>query len=116
MLSFLMVTPPAPLSISISGLPDFSWSKIPKWRKIYQITTKYTKWSYNISNGRKIYPNRDFWFENKPSGNPAPYVPIKPFEVVQDETRAARCSQNFALHPLAPMYAGANPSTSEFTT
>jgi hypothetical protein len=29
---------------SSPGLPDFSWSKIPKRRKIYQITTKYTKW------------------------------------------------------------------------
>jgi hypothetical protein len=36
------------------GLPDFSWSKIPKRGKIYQITTKYTKWPQNISNGRKI--------------------------------------------------------------
>jgi hypothetical protein len=29
-------------------LPDFSWSKIPKRGKIYQITTNYTK------NGQKI--------------------------------------------------------------
>jgi hypothetical protein len=52
------------------------------------MTTKYTKWPKNISNGHKIdqmvlklpifsiarpfkiYPNWDFWFENKPSGNP----------------------------------------------
>jgi hypothetical protein len=26
------------------GLPDFSWSKIPKRGKLYPITTKYTKW------------------------------------------------------------------------
>jgi hypothetical protein len=26
-----------------SGLPDFSWYKIPKWGKIYQIATNYTK-------------------------------------------------------------------------
>jgi hypothetical protein len=55
--------------------------------KIYQITTHYTKCPYNItkvkwtkcpwnipssSNARpsKIYPNLDFGFENKPSGNP----------------------------------------------
>jgi hypothetical protein len=25
-------------------LPDFSWSKIPKRGKIYQITAKYAKW------------------------------------------------------------------------
>jgi hypothetical protein len=30
------VPPPGP------GLPDFSWCKIPKWGKIYQITTNYT--------------------------------------------------------------------------
>jgi hypothetical protein len=28
---------------SSAGLPDFSWFKIPKLGKIYQITTKYTK-------------------------------------------------------------------------
>jgi hypothetical protein len=27
-----------------SGLPDFSWYKIPKRGKIYQMTTKYIKW------------------------------------------------------------------------
>jgi hypothetical protein len=26
-----------------AGLPDFSWYKIPKREKIYQITTNYTK-------------------------------------------------------------------------
>jgi hypothetical protein len=36
------------------GLPDFSWYKIPKLGEIFQMTTKYTKWPYNISNGRKI--------------------------------------------------------------
>jgi hypothetical protein len=69
-------------------LPDFSWYKIPKRGEIYQMTTKYTKWPKDISNGRKIdqlvknipifsiarlskiYPNWEFWFENKPSGNP----------------------------------------------
>jgi hypothetical protein len=65
-----------------AGLPDFSWSKIPTRGKIYQITTNYTKWPKNRPNGHKIpipnfsiaipskiYPNWDFWFENKPSGN-----------------------------------------------
>jgi hypothetical protein len=28
---------------SLTGLPDFSWYKIPKRGKIYQMTTKYTK-------------------------------------------------------------------------
>jgi hypothetical protein len=33
---------------------------------------KYTKWQKYIPNGHIIciYPNLDFWFENKPSGNP----------------------------------------------
>jgi hypothetical protein len=51
--------------------------------KIYQTTIDYTKWQLIIPNGHKIYklffilrpskiyPNWDFWFENKPSGNPA---------------------------------------------
>jgi hypothetical protein len=30
------------------------------------LSIKYT----NISRPSKIYPNLDFWFENKPSGNP----------------------------------------------
>jgi hypothetical protein len=38
----------------VAGLPDFSWSKIPKRGKIHQIITKYTIWPQNISNGRKI--------------------------------------------------------------
>jgi hypothetical protein len=65
-----------------SGLPDFSCYMIPKpekcteWtqnapngRKIFEFSLKYSKWPYNMltfSNLRssKIYPNRDFWFEN----------------------------------------------------
>jgi hypothetical protein len=69
-----------------SGLPDFSWYMIPKQEKMYQMNTKYTKWSQNIPKVEKIlqmnvptfsnlwhskiYPNGDFWFENKPSGSP----------------------------------------------
>jgi hypothetical protein len=39
------------------------------------MATKYSKWSWNIttfsiSRPSKFYPNWDFWFENKPSGNP----------------------------------------------
>jgi hypothetical protein len=30
------------------GLPDFSWKKLPKWGKIYQIIIK-------LPNGHKIY-------------------------------------------------------------
>jgi hypothetical protein len=73
-----------------AGLPDFSWYMIQKLGKIvtnenktYQMVIKHPKCPYNISSGHKIYqrlskqkpfkiyPNCDFWFENKPSGNPA---------------------------------------------
>jgi hypothetical protein len=32
------------LPTCVAGLLDFSWSKVPKRGKIYQITTKYTEW------------------------------------------------------------------------
>jgi hypothetical protein len=47
-----------------TGLPDFSsWYNIPKrgihkyqlTTKIYQLAVPYTKWSYDILNGHKIY-------------------------------------------------------------
>jgi hypothetical protein len=56
---------------------------IPNDHKLCQTAIKYTKWPQNIPNDHKIvktfsigkpfkvYPNWDFWFENKPSGNPA---------------------------------------------
>jgi hypothetical protein len=39
------------------------------------VAIKYFKWSKNIPTfpvprPSKIYPNWDFWFENRPSGNP----------------------------------------------
>jgi hypothetical protein len=37
---------------------------------MYQMVIKYPKCQSNIPNDRKIYPNWDLWFENKPSGNP----------------------------------------------
>jgi hypothetical protein len=48
---------------------------IPNCYKIYQIALKYSKGSYNIPifiipRPTKTYPNWDFWYENKPSGNP----------------------------------------------
>jgi hypothetical protein len=70
-------------------LPDFCRYKIPKWEKytilpqnipnVHKIYQKYVKWTecpYNIPTSSiarpsKIYPNLAFWFENKPSGNPA---------------------------------------------
>jgi hypothetical protein len=71
------------------GLPDFSSYKIPKREKIYQISTNYTNCPWNLTKDRKmdqvsinLYQHLplqdppkftqiwDFWFENKPSGNP----------------------------------------------
>jgi hypothetical protein len=42
------------------------------------MTEKYSKWSnnkttYSIPRPSRFYPNWDFWFENKPSGNPGLY-------------------------------------------
>jgi hypothetical protein len=57
--------------------------------QMHQMVIKNPKCSENIPNGHKIYqhfpiyvrpskiyPNCDFWFENKPSGNPASKVRI----------------------------------------
>jgi hypothetical protein len=72
----------------VAGLPDFSWYNLPKRGKIYQTTTQYTKMSiiYQmavkltkcpkntptsfIARPSKMYPNWNFWSENKPSGDP----------------------------------------------
>jgi hypothetical protein len=55
---------------------------VPNKHKMYQmvkkylnISMKYYRWPKNISTfsnlrRSKIYPNWDFWFEKKPSGNP----------------------------------------------
>jgi hypothetical protein len=55
------------------------WSEnIPNVCKISQMSVKYSKWPKNMSTcsnlrPSKIYPNWDFWFEKKPSGNPVPH-------------------------------------------
>jgi hypothetical protein len=43
--------------------------------KLYQMAVKYSKWALNVSTfsipmPSGIYSDWDFWFENKPSGNP----------------------------------------------
>jgi hypothetical protein len=44
-----------------------------------QVTIKYTN-IFHPKKFPKIYPNLDFWFENKPSGNPgtaqAKFIPL----------------------------------------
>jgi hypothetical protein len=55
------------------------YTKLPqtirKGHKLYQMAVNYSKWSKTITNlciprPSKFYQNWDFWFENKPSGNP----------------------------------------------
>jgi hypothetical protein len=52
-------------------------AKLPNGHKAYQITVAYYKWPQNTytnlfhSKALQNLPNWDFWFENKPSGNPA---------------------------------------------
>jgi hypothetical protein len=46
------------------------WTEhIPNARKILQMAIKY-RWTFSNQRPSKIYPNWDFWFEIKPSGNP----------------------------------------------
>jgi hypothetical protein len=75
----------------VSGLPDFSWFKhiktgeytnhmtickmytkrlwiIPNYRKIFQIVMKHNN-IFHLTD-HPIYPNWNFWLENKPSGRP----------------------------------------------
>jgi hypothetical protein len=88
-------------SLSSPGLPDFSCQKhYQNGKNIYQMTTNFTQRLYIIPNGHKIfqkvikynnifyskalqhskfYLNRNFGFENKPSGNPALDKPEKKF-------------------------------------
>jgi hypothetical protein len=82
------------------GCQIFLGTTYQNGEKIYQITIKYIIWPEDIPNSHniyipnshkiypmkkinpifsitrpsKIYPNRDFWSENKPSGSPAAAV------------------------------------------
>jgi hypothetical protein len=87
-----ITTSPALKDGTHNKVARFSLAQLTKMVKMYQITQKYTKQQYNISNGRKIdqmfikytnifhcktlqnLPNLDFWFENIPSGNPDPHL------------------------------------------
>jgi hypothetical protein len=53
--------------------------------KSYQMTEKYSQWSFSIPRPSKFYPKWDFWFENKASGNPArkPKCPQTPSYVIK---------------------------------
>jgi hypothetical protein len=68
---------------------------MPNDRKIFQMTIN--RPALSIQRPSQIYPNLDFWFENKPSGNPGPDSKIlrrwkspiklirKMFEIVNNE-------------------------------
>jgi hypothetical protein len=57
---------------------------VPNYHKIiqngpepYQNVVKYSKYiKQYIPRSSKIYPNRDFWFENMPSANPSVSSPL----------------------------------------
>jgi hypothetical protein len=72
----------------VPGLPDFSWYLIPKpnehkmyqivinnpnVRKIFQMVIKYIN-IFQFKALKNLTQIRIFWFENKPSGNPAMYI------------------------------------------
>jgi hypothetical protein len=45
---------------------------VPNGYKIFQMAIRYIHYVFPIYvRPSKIVPNRNFWFENKPSGNPA---------------------------------------------
>jgi hypothetical protein len=111
-LIFKLVAASAYCATYQAGLPDFSWSKHTKTGKIYQMTTNYTNLPCIIPNGRKIfqifikynnilhskaskiYLNLGFWFENKPSGNPATRCP-KNTGVCFSQNKIAPWSQSY---------------------
>jgi hypothetical protein len=45
---------------------------------IFQMAIHRIYQHYFIPRPSKIYPNLDFWFENTPSGNPAPELSVPP--------------------------------------
>jgi hypothetical protein len=65
---------------------------------------KYTYTHFPIYKGpSKVYPKWDFWFENKPSGNPAltlgsPLVAFVVMSAITSRTIATHCSSK--THPI----------------
>jgi hypothetical protein len=77
------------------------WSQnIPNILKVFQMALKYI----NIyqSEALKFFPNWDFWFENKPSGNPAYilYVCISEFVKLFSQKRWPACRKHGNVHLL----------------
>jgi hypothetical protein len=64
------------LSKSQTGLPDFSWYKIPKREKIWQIATNYTKCPLNITKDRKIGPSVHKIYQHLPLQDPPKFTQI----------------------------------------
>jgi hypothetical protein len=85
-------------------LPDFSWHILPKWGKYTKLPLKYQ----NVPNGHnlhqiyieytylfhskpsKIYPHWSFLFENIPSGNPVPNLPLSAGQI-KERTDSGFC-------------------------
>jgi hypothetical protein len=61
------------MCVASTGLPDFPWSKHPKWGKIpndyrlFQMALKDKKWLQTVSNGHKIYQNIPTFYILRPS-------------------------------------------------
>jgi hypothetical protein len=51
-------------------------TKLPNGHKLYHIEVIYSNVpTFFVPRPSKFYPNLDFWFENKPSGNPEKSTP-----------------------------------------
>jgi hypothetical protein len=72
------VTRPEMITCEESGLPDFSWYKIPKQGKCTKWPqNRYIKWPLNISNGRKIgRPNGHRIYQDFPLQDPPKFTKI----------------------------------------
>jgi hypothetical protein len=69
------------------------------------MTIKYSKWSLNIptftiQRPSKIYPNSDFWFENKPSGNPGANLQNSFFKEAKTNSQKLKLSRFHRIFDL----------------
>jgi hypothetical protein len=81
---------------------------------------KYYKWSLNkpiftIQRPSKIYPKLDFWFENKPSGNPASETnaAIKLSTIKKDASTLTQVCQMIYFKPKVPIWVNFEVSYNE---
>jgi hypothetical protein len=70
------------------------WTEhIPNARKILQMAIKY-RWTFSNQRPSKIYPNWDFWFKSKPSGNPIENASEKSIEIRVTRSACEKIAQN----------------------